>query len=193
MANSRICSVPGCDNPVHGHGYCGNHYARWRRHGYPLGGRVTPGEPERFLRESVLTHKGDECLLWPFGTNNSGYALLRHNGSAAIVSRLVCEHVNGPPPTPKHQSAHSCGRGHLGCVAPTHLRWATRKVNESDKVLHGTHNRGERHGMAKLTEPQVQEILGLKRRLSQSKIAKIFGVSQSHVSRIHSRSRYRLS
>lgn len=35
MATSRICSIPGCDKPVHGHGYCIAHYERWRRYGAP--------------------------------------------------------------------------------------------------------------------------------------------------------------
>lgn len=38
------------------------------------------------------------------------------------------------------------------------LRWGTRASNEADKVVHGTSNRGERHGMAKLTPQDVTEI-----------------------------------
>lgn len=32
------CSVDGCDRPAEGRGWCSSHYARWRRHGDPLGG-----------------------------------------------------------------------------------------------------------------------------------------------------------
>src|SRR5437763_1045774 len=29
----RTCSVPGCDNPSRGRGFCGKHYARWKTTG----------------------------------------------------------------------------------------------------------------------------------------------------------------
>src|SRR5512139_3082348 len=34
MAN-RICSIDGCEAPVHGRGWCSRHYSRWERHGDP--------------------------------------------------------------------------------------------------------------------------------------------------------------
>ncbi len=37
------------------------------------------------------------------------------------------------------------------------LRWDTRESNMADKVLHGTHNRGERCGTSKLKEEDVIE------------------------------------
>jgi hypothetical protein len=64
----------------------------------------------------------------------------------------------GPPPSPDHEAAHSCGRGHEGCVNPKHLRWATHKENQADKEGHGTILRGEQHPAAKLSEADVLEI-----------------------------------
>lgn len=40
----------------------------------------------------------------------------------------------------------------------SNLRWDTRARNHADKVLHGTSNRGSRHGIAKLTEIDVLRI-----------------------------------
>lgn len=51
-----------------------------------------------------------------------------------------------------------CGQGLLGCVAKRHLRWKTLSENHSDKVTHGTHNRGSRHYGAKLSERDVKRI-----------------------------------
>lgn len=38
---------------------------------------------------------------------------------------------------------------------PGNLRWKTPKANQGDRVRHGTHSRGERHGCSKLREADV--------------------------------------
>lgn len=178
----KKCSVPDCDRKSRTKGLCPKHYHRLRKHGDPLGGGTPHGEPMSFYKDVVLRHEGNECLIWPYNKNNMGYAMLNKVG---LVSRAVCEEVNGPPPTPKHEAAHSCGNGHLGCVAKKHLSWKTSKENKSDKLMHGTHLEGERHPNSKLTEEQVKEILQLKKRLPQRKIASEFGVHQTTISLIH--------
>ncbi|MER9217889.1 hypothetical protein NKI48_02990 [Mesorhizobium sp. M0644] len=182
------CKVDGCDKPRHGRGWCKAHYTRWERHGDPLSGRTPKGEPERYLREVVLTYEGDECLPWPYGKSDDGYGRLTVEGRQRLVSRLVCEHKHGPTPTPEHEAAHSCGRGSEACCTKQHLSWKTRIENEADKLIHGTMIRGERHGLAKLTEPEVRQIIALKGKMLQREIAEQFGIGQPHVSTIHRKS-----
>lgn len=184
MANSRLCSIPDCGKPYWGRGYCSTHYQRWRRNGYPLAGRTPEGEPQRYLTEVVLKYDGDECLTWPYG-KTAGYGSIQHNGRDALVSRIVCEEENGPPPTPEHQAAHLCGKGHEGCVTRKHLVWKTRLENQADKLIHGTMLRGERHFWAKITEAQAREILSLKGQMLQREIAERFGISRPAVGMIH--------
>ena len=62
------------------------------------------------------------------------------------------------------------------------LRWDTPKNNHADKVKHGTTNRGERCGTAKLTLEQVNSIR--KDNRLQRVIAEEYGVRQSLISRI---------
>ena len=64
----------------------------------------------------------------------------------------------------------------------TNLRWDTPKNNHADKVKHGTTNRGERCGTAKLTLEQVRAIRKDDR--LQKIIAKEYEVQQSLISRI---------
>ena len=149
----KKCSVKTCENNHFGHGYCFKHYARNKKYGSPLGGQTAKGALPEWI-EKHINYSSDECLIWPFATTK-GYGMMHIDGKSLTVSRVICERRHGQPPTPKHQAAHSCGKGHLGCVSPVHVRWATRKGNESDKFLHGTSMRGKN---SKLTVTQVLEI-----------------------------------
>lgn len=190
MANLRICSIPDCDKIALRRSWCETHYRRWLAHGDPLKTVRTPnGEKARFYRDVVLSYEGDECLIWPYATGN-GYAYMRLNGRSVSVTRSVCEEIHGAAPTPNHEASHSCGKGHLGCVTKRHLSWKTPQQNNSDKIMHDTHNRGERHPFSKITEIEVGEILGLKGKMSQGKIAEKFGISRPAVSMIHSGKRW---
>ena len=184
MSENQICHLEGCINKHYARGYCEKHYLRWRRHGHPLGGRTSPGVPLRWLEENVGYH-GDDCLRWPFADDGKGYGVVKVDGQQTSAHRAMCKLVHGDPPTADHEVAHSCGQGHLRCVNPNHLRWATRSENHADKLTHGTHNRGERCPTADLTESQVRQILSLKGIMLKKDIAAQFGVSLSHVSNIH--------
>jgi hypothetical protein len=139
----------------------------------------------RFIHEVAMHHVGDECLAWPFGKNSWGYGTVQVEGKKVIATRYVCELVHGAPPTPEHHAAHSCGKGHEGCISPVHLSWKTPAENKSDELLHGTRSRGERHYSAKLTEADVREIIALKGVEYQSSLAERFRVSHSAIAHIH--------
>ena len=182
------CSVPNCDRAHEARGLCRSHYIRLRRYGNPVAGRPVYGMAMGFYREVVLTYERDECLVWPFGKNTNGYGMLWMDGRDSIVSRLVCEEEHGPPPTPKHDAAHSCGKGQFGCVNRHHMSWKTRAENMADKLVHGTSTRGEKHSMVKLTEEQVlairQRAQSDLRRGVQREIAKELGVSPATINDI---------
>ena len=186
-----LCSIENCGKPVRARGWCNAHWCRWRRHGDPCGGGTFIGEPERFLREVVLTYDGTDCLIWPYSKHGAGYAQIRDKeGKNRPVARLVCEERHGPPPTPDHEAAHSCGNGHEACVTKRHLDWKTHAGNMADTLLHGTHNRGERNGVSRLTEPEARAILALKGQMAPRAIADRFDVSQATVWAIHRRDRW---
>ena len=177
------CSISGCFNPVLARGWCCKHYNRWSHHGDPLKCLVAHSErgaPMKWLLTHV-SYPGRECLIWPFARNKrDGYAKMKD----AIPSRLMCELAHGKPPSKFHDAAHSCGKAHIGCVNPHHLRWATRSENHLDKNIHGTMSRGIIHYRAILTEDEVPAIRMLAGRLSQKKIADRFGVSRGCISGI---------
>ena len=94
-----------------------------------------------------------------------------------MLFRSILAH--GEPPTPSYEAAHTCGKGHLGCTNPRHLRWATRSENHMDKNLHGTMPKGETHPWARLSDDVIAKIRASKTGMTAT--AKEFGVSRGYV------------
>lgn len=185
MATPRLCSIPGCGNRHHAREWCWTHYARWKKHGDPLARRpiAARGAPAQYFEERVLTYDGNECLIWPFA-RTAGYGILVVDGTARIVSRLVCEFFNGPPPAADYEAAHSCGNGNKGCVTRRHVSWKTPKENAADKKLHGTQTYGETHAPAKLTDDKVHAIRALAKSIKSPDIARYYGVADTTIRHI---------
>ncbi len=184
MAAHRLCTIEGCSKRHYGRGWCKAHYERWRTCGDPL----FPAS-RSVLLEWVLSHVTysiDKCLTWPFHRHTKGYPgrLYAADGRKMFAHRLMCELAHGQPPTPKHEAAHSCGKGCLGCINPNHLSWKLHKENMNDRLIHGTHNRGSRNGHSIVNECEVLEIRSLKGKMSNQVIANKFGLSPRSVRNI---------
>lgn len=114
--------------------------------------------------------------------NSPGYPTVGLNHRTAYVHHLVLEAFAGPRP-PRHEACHCNGIRTDNRAA--NLRWDTPSANQNDRVTHGTSNRGERCGSAKLTEAQVIEILRSPERGYE--IAKRFGLAQQTICNIRKR------
>lgn len=155
MATPSVCKIDGCDKAPYAFDLCNKHYQRQRRHGSAEAGRTENGEHLRYM----LAHMWDDCPKWPFPRPADGYGRINYQGKRSkLVHRTVCEIANGPPPTPYHEAAHSCGKGHEGCFGAGCLSWKTRVENVADSVEHGTWNHGERVNFARLTREQALTI-----------------------------------
>lgn len=176
------CKIQDCDKKNFSFGWCRNHYERWKRHGDPLICKLvlSPAGATMAWITANKDYDGDDCLIWPFARHPSGRAHM----ARAKPSRIMCEMAHGKAPSPTHQAAHSCGNANGGCVNPKHLRWATRKENEADKLIHGTRIRGEAHYAAILTEESVREIRSLAGVKQQKEIAAEFGIATTTVCNI---------
>lgn len=169
------CSAEGCDRQSRVRGLCQMHYHRLQRHGDPLHiERLGNGEYRKWL-ERHSTFDGEECLIWPYWRDKHGYG----------PAREMCRLAHGEPPTNEHQSAHSCGQGHQGCIHPRHLRWATRDENQQEMVAHGNSLQGQKNPHAKLTENAVLEIRASRERAVL--LADRYGVVRQTISDIRRR------
>lgn len=128
-----VCSIPECGKPHFIKGYCQMHMARWRRHGDPLFTKTSPEGAGLALLESLVGHRGDACIEWPFSRNRHGYGQTYYCGEVMGAHRVMCILDHGEPPSPSHHAAHSCGKGKDACINPSHLRWATAQENIDDK------------------------------------------------------------
>lgn len=101
------------------------------------------------------------------------------------IHTLVISAFIGPKPEGM-ECCHNDGNPQNNHI--DNLRWDTSKNNHADKIRHGTTNRGERCGTAKLTQIQVDEIRKDNRK--QSIIAAEYGVRQNTISRIKNKVRW---
>jgi hypothetical protein len=182
------CSVDGCIARGGRRGLCVKHYARWKRHGDPLVITMAPaGSHIEWLYQHVA-YQMDDCLQWPFPrSTKDGRGYTDFRGSRIGAHRAMCFLAHGDPSVPSLEAAHSCGKGHEGCVNPRHLRWATTRENEADKIEHGTRLRGMSIGNAKLTADDISAIRSLCGTMRQSEIAALYGVKQTTISAIKRR------
>lgn len=139
----------------------------------------------RLVRRIIAEAIPSECWFWTMARDADGYGRVQWNGARWKAHRLVCALVHGAAPREGLDAAHSCGNGHLGCVNPHHLRWATRKENVADAIGHATHQRGSRNGKSKLREDEILQVRALLATgLSQKVIAAKFSVCVPLISHI---------
>ena len=131
----------------------------------------------------------DECWRWMGAIfKKSGYGQVWWGPKKLLAHRVSWVINKGPIPIGMNV-CHHCDNPI--CVNPNHLFLGTTLDNIRDKMQKGRHrcHRGESHANAKLTAVEVQEIRRLYAtgEYYQKILAKMFGVSDGHISEIVSR------
>lgn len=119
------------------------------------------------------------CWPWAAGKNAKGYGRFCDDYAHRVAYRLW----NGVDPGPA-MVCHRCDNP--ACCNPVHLFLGDAAVNNADRTRKGRTRApsGERHGRAKLTTEQVDEIRQSDERGID--LARKFGVAQSTISEIRS-------
>jgi hypothetical protein len=134
----------------------------------------------------MVTYEGQSCVTWPFFRNWDGYPVVSIERKTRKAARVMCEIAHGPPPTPEHEAAHSCGNGNKGCVNPNHLSWKTPSENGQDRTLHGTgltNKAGCRSPLSPETFAEIKAAIGSAPVLH---LARRFNTSRRTIERIRS-------
>ena len=137
------------------------------------GGNKNNGSRYRWLVAHV-DYSDDACLIWPFAKDGTNRGRVGYDGKSLHAHRVMCEMVHGPCP-PGMECAHSCGNGHLACVNPSHLRWATRSENQRERRKHGTHVSNRWGNLSRFTDEQILEMKAMAGKETNAETAKRFG------------------
>lgn len=120
--------------------------------------------------------------------NRDGYGSIRVDGERIGAHRYAYCFARGIDPKLLADSVvrHTCDNSR--CINPEHLILGTHQDNAKDMLDRGRNVRGVSHGGAELTEKQVHAIRAAyvprSAHANQTILAKAYGVSQGHITRI---------
>jgi hypothetical protein len=135
---------------------------------------------------SAVVHRPWKARIMSPRITPKGYLRVALYSGASIghtyeIQVLVALAFIGPRPEGT-QVCHNDGKP--GNCRLENLRYDTPKGNVADSVVHGTFCRGERSGMAKLTDDAVRFIRAHAGKIPQSEMALMFGVGQASISKV---------
>lgn len=189
------CAFNECERNSKSKGYCDMHYRRLLKRGNvnDYGSKKVDigNATERFNKKYQVQENG--CWFWTGGTrlNSKGVAYPRHwtdDFKSIGAHRFAYELTYGEIPKGMYV-CHKCDTPL--CVNSNHLFVGTHHDNMRDMVQKNRSFTGcgeNKKGRAKLTNEQAQQIRLMQ--ISQSKIAALFGVSQTTIGRIKRKESY---
>jgi hypothetical protein len=129
----------------------------------------------------------NDCWEWQFTKTKAGYGTVNYKSERTTAHRIAYKLTKGEIPQGLIVM-HSCDN--RACCNPAHLSIATQKENIHDMIKKGRsgdcRNFGKNHGGSKVTEAIAKEILKQysETAISQQRLSEIYGISQTHISRL---------
>lgn len=148
----------------------------------------TPRDAARFWSR-VSIQEPSACWLWTGALRKKfAHGDFRIQGRTYVTSRIAYVLHHGGPIGSEDIVRHKCDDPR--CCNPAHLELGSHADNVADRVARGRSACGGRNGRAKLTEEQAL-ICRDAHLLTQSELARIFGVSRRVVAQIRSGATWR--
>lgn len=150
--------------------------------------KATPIEEK--LRRYSVSENG--CWEWSGPKDRDGYGVFGHHRGKQLRAHRASYAVNVGAIPDRMMVCHKCDN--RSCINPDHLFIGSPKENTLDMVNKGRKflTKGALHGMAKLSDKDVSEIIQLRKSgLLLKEIAARYGVTFQHVSLITHRKSWR--
>lgn len=199
MRQKSTCSIPECGKPVHGRGWCSQHYQRWKACGSPTCSKPRYAPADQLFWSHVDRSSPDGCWEWSGAKYLSGHGNVNWHGSNRGAHRVAFFLTHGYWP---NVCCHHCDNP--ACVRPDHLYDGTKSSNlrdmyERSPTAHARRRKaaetvgkvrvklhGEDNPQSKLTIEQVQAIREAYAAgdVTQKALAIRLGVSRSTIGRV---------
>jgi len=174
----RVEKTCHCGKKAIARGLCRNHYTQAHKKG-TLKNFALNTPVEAF---EARIEKTETCWLWKGTKNTYGYGIFLLPGEIPVRAHRYAYELWKERIPQGLVVMHSCDNPL--CVNPAHLSVGTRGMNNLDCAQKGRKPHGANHWNTKLTPIQVEQIRASEE--PQWRLAKMFGVAQTTISRIKS-------
>lgn len=138
---------------------------------------------ERFWAKVDKDPKHNGCWIWLGAKTTGGYGIVTINGKNYQAHTLSYEWANKNKVPKGFVLLHTCDN--KNCVRDTHLSPGTQIENIKDRVSKDRSAKGKNNGRARLKKKDIKKIKSLRNKgMTESAIAKLFGVGRSTISHI---------
>jgi len=147
----KLCSIDNCFAAHHARGYCGAHYAAWRK-STPAEARTQPTREQRFSAKVDNSHGPEACWHWKATIGGEGYGQF-HDGTRNVKAHRYAYELEHGPIAAGLVVDHTCHNDsgctavpcdHRKCCNPAHLEAVTQKIN-SIRGRSGEHQARKTH------------------------------------------------
>lgn len=137
------------------------------------------------ILNKIIINSEKGCHEFSGPLNENGYGRISFKGKKIYVHRAVYEHFNGPIPNGLI-IRHKCDNPK--CCNVEHLELGNQYDNCMDKVKRNRQAKGNKIPQSKLNEEKVLKMRKLHAEgITQKKLAEMYGVDSSQISRVVNR------